>query len=204
VGTASGYLCLVVACQGLIIPTDDLPSMKIAVSGAHRTGKTTLIEELSRALPAYVVVDEPYYVLEEEGHEFAEMPSLEDFELQLERSLESMVDSRRDQLFDRCPADILAYLITHRDSDGFDLDLWLPRVRNAMRRLDLIVFVPVESPDRVIVSEPEERTLRRRVDEELRDIVLEDRWDFGVEAIEVTGASRDRARQVLAHVAGGA
>jgi uridine kinase len=50
--------------------------MKIAISGAHRTGKTTLVEELSRALPAYGVVDEPYYLLEEEGHEFAEMPSL--------------------------------------------------------------------------------------------------------------------------------
>jgi predicted ATPase len=176
--------------------------MKIAVSGAHRTGKTTLIEELSRALPTYGVVDEPYQVLEEEGHEFAEMPSLEDFELQLERSIQSMFDGKKDQLFDRCPADILAYLLTHRDSDGFDVDSWLPRIRSAMRRLDLIVFVPVESPDRVVVSDPEERKLRRRVDEELRDIVLDDRWDFGVEAIEVAGTSRERARQVLRHVAG--
>src|SRR6185369_13261844 len=61
-------------------------AMKIAVSGAHRTGKTTLVEELCRALPAYIAVDEPYHLLEEEGHEFAEMPSLEDFELLLERS----------------------------------------------------------------------------------------------------------------------
>jgi hypothetical protein len=40
------------------------------------------------------------------------------------------------------------------------------------------------------------------VDEELREIVLEDRWSFGVEAMEVRGASRERARQVLAYVAG--
>lgn len=175
-------------------------SMRIAVSGAHRTGKTTLIEELSRALPAYEVVEEPYHALEEEGHEFAAMPSLEDFELQLERSIESLLDSGRDRLFDRCPADILAYLITHRDVDGFDVDLWLPRVRSAMRRLDLIVFVPIESPDRVVVTEPEERRLRRRVDEELQDIVLEDRWDLGVEAIEVAGATLDRVRQVLVQI----
>lgn len=176
--------------------------MRIAVSGAHRTGKTTLVEELSRALPTYAVVDEPYHLLAEEGHEFAEMPSLDDFELQLERSIECIRDSEQDQLFDRCPADMLAYLIAHPDSDGVDVEAWLPRVRSAMQRLDLVVFVPVEDPDRVIVSAPEESELRRRVDEELRDIVVEDRWDFGVEAIEVTGSPRERARQVLAHVRG--
>lgn len=176
--------------------------MRIAVSGAHRTGKTTLVEELSRSLPSYGVVDEPYYLLEEEGHEFAEMPSLEDFELQLERSIECVLDSEDDQLFDRCPADLLAYLITHQDSDGFDIEHWLPRVQSAMQRLDLIVFVSVESPDRVVVSEEEHAELRLRVDEELREIVLEDRWEFGVEAVEVAGTLRERTRQVLAHVAG--
>lgn len=176
--------------------------MRIAVSGAHRTGKTTLIDELTRELPTYGAVDEPYYLLEEEGHEFAEMASLEDFELQLEHSIKCIVDSEQNRIFDRCPADILAYLITHDDSDGFDIELWLPRVRSAMERLDLIVFVPVERTDPIIVSGAHERGLRRRVDEELRHIVLGDRWDFGVDALEVTGTSQERARQVLAHVRG--
>ena len=171
--------------------------MRIAVSGAHRTGKTTLVEELARALPSCTVVEEPYHQLEEEGHEFAEMPSLEDFEVQLERSIECLVDSEKGSIFDRCPADLLAYLITHEDADGFDVDRWLPRVRKAMRRLDLIIFVPVEHPDRIVISDARERRLRRSVDEELRDIVLGDRWDFGVETMEVAGPSRERVRQVL-------
>jgi predicted ATPase len=174
--------------------------MRIAISGSHRTGKTTLIEELSRDLPAYVVVDEPYYLLEEEGHEFSEMPSLEDFELQLERSIQSIDDSDGDQLFDRCPADMLAYLLSHRDSEAANVAVWLPRVESAMRRLDLIVFVPIESPDLFMASDSQDSQLRRRVDDELRDIVVGDRWDFGLEAIEVTGTLRERARQVLAHV----
>ena len=176
--------------------------MKIAISGAHRTGKTTLLEELGRALPSYVVVAEPYYLLEEEGHEFAEAPALEDFELQLKRSLDLLADSEGDQLFDRCPADFLAYLLTHRDADAFDLRRWLPRVRSAMRQLDLVVFVPLEEPDRILVSDPEDDDLRRRVDEELREILLDDRWDFDVEVIDVTGSPRARARQVLAALAG--
>lgn len=175
--------------------------MRIAVSGAHGTGKTTLIEELGRALPAYGAVEEPYHQLEEEGHEFAETPSLEDFELQLERSIEGIARGGRDCLFDRCPADLLAYLLTHRDADGFDAGRWLPRARDAMRQLDLIVFVPVEDPDR-IGSGPEEEDWRLRVDEELQEILLADRWDFGVEVIEVAGSPRERAHQVLARVTG--
>jgi predicted ATPase len=174
--------------------------MKIAISGAHQTGKTTLVEELGRALPTYEIVDEPYYLLEEEGHEFAAMPSLEDFELQLERSIDCLVSSEENQIFDRCPVDLLAYLLTHQDSDGFDVELWLPRVSTAMRRLRLIVYVPIENPDRVVVGAPDDM-LRRLVDEELRDILQEDRWGFGVEVIEVTGSSRERARQVLAQIA---
>lgn len=176
--------------------------MRIAVSGAHRTGKTTLLEELSRALSTYTVVDEPYRLLEEEGYEFEALPSVEDFELQLERSLECMEDSGKDHLFDRCPADLLAYLISHPDSDRYDVKPWLPRVRSAMQGLDLIVFVPIETPDPIRVFDPEDADLRQRVDEELRDILLGDRWDLGIEAMEVTGSVRERARQVLAQVSG--
>lgn len=174
--------------------------MRIAVSGAHRTGKTTLLDELADALPAYQREEEPYHLLEEEGHEFAEMPSLEDFELQLERSIECLADSADDQLFDRCPADILAYLLTHEDAGAFDLDRWLPRARPAMQRLDLVLFVPVEDPDRVVVAASEDDDLRRRVDEALRGILLDDRWDFGVEALEVSGSTRERTRQALARI----
>lgn len=174
--------------------------MRIAISGAHRTGKTSLAEELGRCLPGYEVIDEPYYLLAEEGYEFEEMPSLEDFELQLERSIESILGSGADQIFDRCPADIVAYLLTHPQSDRFDLAGCLPRVRSAMEHLDLIVFVPIEEPDRMALLEPADHELRQRVDETIREIVLADRFDLDQETIEVGGSVRDRARQVLARI----
>ena len=174
--------------------------MRIAFSGAHETGKSTLIDQLIGSLATFDTVDEPYYLLEQEGHAFSEMPCLEDFELQLERSIESIAQSEGDCLFDRCPADILAYLIAHDDSDGFDLNRWLPRARDAMRKLDLVVFVPIEDPDRVSAVASDHGRLRRRVDEELQEIVLEDRCSFEVPAIEVTGSPAQRARQVLAYL----
>lgn len=58
--------------------------MRIAVSGAHRTGKTTLVSDLVASLPTFSAVDEPYYLLENEEHSFAEIPGFDDFELQLD------------------------------------------------------------------------------------------------------------------------
>jgi len=174
--------------------------MRIAVSGAHCTGKSTLISELERSWPTYVSMVEPYRQLEEEGHLFAEMPSVEDFELQLERSIDSILESNSDCLFDRCPADLLAYLMTHDDAVDFDVQGWLPRIQDAMQRLDLVVFVPIEDPDRIAVSADDHPHLRRRVDEELHDIVLQDQWSLGVPTLEVVGAPGERAQQVLAHL----
>jgi len=175
--------------------------LRIAISGAHRTGKTTLIEELAGSLPGFTAVDEPYHQLVEEGQAFPQMPGVEDFELQLQRSIESVLESEAACLFDRCPADLLAYLIAH-DSDGFDVDRWLPRAREAMERLDLIVFVPIEDPDRIPTSASDYSRLRRRVDEELQEILLGDRWAFDVPTIEVAGHPEERTRQVLAHLEG--
>src|SRR6187401_1340059 len=159
--------------------------MRLAVTGAHCTGKTTLVEALVRVLPNHVAIEEPYRQLEAEGYLFAAPPGREDFELQLERSIQTFEESGMDQVFDRCPLDFLAYLSTRRRADSFDPEAWLPRVREAIRRLDLIVFVPIEQPDRMEAMEY--RRWRRRVDEELGDIVVYDRWDFGVEVLEVSG-----------------
>ena len=174
--------------------------MKIAVSGAHCTGKTTLVEKLHRVLPAHAMVDEPYCLMAEEGHEFAAMPDLQDFELQLERSIQLIADTEENSIFDRCPADLLAYLITHRQSREFEVETWLPRSQGAMARLDLVVYVPIEEPDRIPFNDSDDGGLRDRVDEELREILLGDRWGMSANTLKVTGTEEERLDQVLAHI----
>lgn len=174
--------------------------MRIAISGTHRVGKTTLAEALADALPGHVLVPEPYDQLEDEGHEFEAMPSLEDFERQLERSLTSLPEAPADAIFDRGPLDLIAYLQTHRDAGAFDVADWRPRIREQMATLDLVVFVPIEAPDRVPVDRTEAR-FRARVDDAVRDLVLDDALDLGVPTIEVRGPVEARLRQVLAHLA---
>jgi hypothetical protein len=173
--------------------------MRIAISGTHFSGKSTLVEELSRALPKYSIIEEPYYLLEEEGYEFAEVPSLEDFELQLERAIECLEESGPDVVFDRCPADLLGYLLTLPDAGSFDLERWLPRARRAVERLDLIVYLPIEEPDRIVLPRSQDAAFRRQVDEALREILLEDSLDFDIDVLEVSGTPNERLRQVLAY-----
>lgn len=174
--------------------------MRIAISGTHFSGKTTLVEALSEALPHYTAIEEPYVLLVEEGHLFADPPSLEDFELQLERAMENLDESGRDVLFDRCPADILGYILAHRDVAAFDLELWLPRVRAALRKLDLIVFLAIEEPDRIVLPLSQDGAYRQRVDDRLKEILLDDPFSFDVEVLEVGGSPQVRTAQVLAYI----
>jgi len=173
--------------------------MRIAISGSHLVGKTTLAEALAEALPGHELVPEPYYLLEEDGHEFAEMPSIEDFELQLERSIQCVQESGMDVVFDRCPLDVLGYLVTHRDADAFRREDWMPRVREAVAKLDLIVFVPIEDPDRVAVPRPQAR-LRSDVDMVLRDMIVDDAYGLEIDVITVAGTPGTRLREVAAHL----
>jgi hypothetical protein len=174
--------------------------MRIAVSGTHFSGKSTLVADLAEVLPEYLAVEEPYVLLAEEGYEFPEMPSVEDFELQLERSIECLDESEPDVLFDRCPADLLGYLLTHSDAEAFDLARWLPRIRAAMRKLDLVIFLPVEERDRIALPSSEDAALRRQVNAELEEILLENSFDFDVEILEVTGTRSERVQQVVDHL----
>jgi predicted ATPase len=174
--------------------------MRIAISGTHYSGKSTLIEALSEELPQYTTVEEPYYLLQEEGHKFAESPSIEDFELQLERSIDNLDESSSDVFFDRCPADILGYLLAHIDVEAFDIKEWIPRVQTAIRKLDLIVFLPIEEPDRIVLPFSQDAEYRLRVDEKLKEIILENPFDFEVDVLEVTGSLNRRVERVLDHI----
>jgi predicted ATPase len=175
--------------------------MRIAFSGSHRVGKSTLVEHVADALPRYTSVDEPYYLLEEEGYECSEEPSLEDFEAQLERSLVAIEEGEQNVLFDRCPADILAYLLVHEDGEAFETDVWLDRIRDAVQTLDLIVFVPIEDRDRIALPAHEDGAHRLAVHEKLHELLIDDALGFEVEVLTVEGNVQSRVEQVTRRVA---
>ena len=166
--------------------------MRIAISGAHFSGKTKLIKALVKELSHYRSVEESYYLLNEEGYEFSNPPTVEDFEAQLNYSIKAIENSEDNTLFDRCPLDFLSYALTIQDNEELDTEDWIQRMKGAIEKLDLIVFVPIEK--RIPAPKSEDLEWRANVDEQLYEMVMNDSLGIleNVEVLEVTGSVEKR------------
>ncbi len=171
--------------------------MRIAISGTHFSGKTSLIEVLSSKLNRYEVFEEPYLILEESGYDFSDPPTIEDFEKQLECSVELIEEAPKNAIFDRSPFDFLAYaqVLSENSGDDLDLEAWSEQVEEALPQIDVLFFLPIESPDLIKVPRSEDSDLRYGVDEKLRELILEDSLGLlkDVTVFEVTGSLQKRA-----------
>ena len=160
--------------------------MRIAVSGTHGVGKSTLIEEFLRVHPEFVHEPEPYAVLVEDyGEEFSAEPCVEDFLRQLEFSLERLDQhaAGEDVIYERCPVDFVAYLSV---LDPSSIEMLRERVSEAMRQLDLIVYLPIENDN------GEYPRLRKAVDRQLSELLTA----ANVTVIEATGTTAQRIKAI--------
>ena len=182
--------------------------MRVAVSGSHCTGKSTLIDVFLLTHPEFVHEPEPYVVLSEDyGEVFAARPSAEDFYRQLEFNLDRL---RRYQLgdlviFERCPIDFLAYMLALRDlgRDQYAMHLIessLAMARGALELLDLIVYLPINDTYGSMDSSAEDQELRSVVDARLAGLLGDDDLDlFAVSqpsVLEVDGSTAMRLQAV--------
>ncbi len=164
--------------------------MKIAVTGTHRVGKTTLAEKLYESFPDYEYYTEPYFELEETGYIFAEMPTADDYLAQLEYSIKQIARNSNNAIFDRCPVDLFAYI--QATDKSLNLQSIFSKVQNTIDKLDLLIFVPIETPDVILYSESELPELRYQVNDILSDLIS----DFDIETIEVKGNLSERLNQI--------
>ncbi|MCA1005495.1 ATP-binding protein [Rhodococcus hoagii] len=171
--------------------------MRIGVSGAHGTGKTTLVEELCNRLPDHTPVDEPYVLFEEEGHEFEYPPSVDDYRLQLRRSLVMLRTAAPGAVFDRTPLDFLAYLTVCGVDAESEADA--DELRAAMSLLDLLIVVPVTAETGRQLPAVEMPELQRAVDSALMDLVHADPLDVcgHLRVVELTGPLTTRIESVV-------
>ena len=171
--------------------------MRIAVSGTHCTGKSTLIDEFLRVHPDFVHEPEPYTVMVEElGEEFSAEPCVEDFQRQLQFNIDRLSQHERGErvLYERCPIDFLAYIECLAPGTTSVLDELL----ESMQRLEMIVYLPIENT----IETEEFPKLRKAVDRRLNAIYNED--DLGIisatrlKIIEATGPIERRLRTLEA------
>lgn len=179
--------------------------MRIAISGTHCSGKSTLVEAFLSEHPDYSHEPEPYTVLVEDyGDEFSSEPTAEEFLRQLEFNAERLCDySPGDRvIFERCPADFLAYILALQDLNregGRSNVLETARAFavRAFGQLDLIVYLPADDID-IDVPEEEDPELRLAMDRQLASILLEDQLGLFTsrhpQIFELTGSITDRLR----------
>ncbi|QGY45589.1 AAA family ATPase [Maribellus comscasis] len=170
--------------------------MKIAVSGSHRVGKSSLIEKLGEVFPDYICKPEPYYELEETGHFFSEIPDVDDYIVQLRYSIEQVVSTESNIIFDRCPLDLLAYIQASDEFGEMDIQSLFREVTDVMSEIDVLVFVAVEEPDIITCAESDLPELRIQVDEILREWVQ----DLDCTLIEVYGSLSNRKDMILKQI----
>jgi predicted ATPase len=169
--------------------------MRIAVSGTHCTGKSTLIDEFLRTHTDFTHEPEPYTVLVEDfGEQFSEQPSVEDFYRQLEFNIDRLRQHARGErvIYERCPIDFLAY-IDALDSESTETAVTL--VSDTIQDLDLIVYLPLGDNDSADLEYPK---LRKAVDRRLSAIFREDQYGIvsanDVVVVEASGSTPHRLR----------
>jgi len=144
--------------------------MRIAVSGTHCSGKTTLVEDFVSANPEYIHEPEPYEWLSE-LRPFADDPDAHDFYRQLEFSVErlSVYGADANVIAERSPLDFLAYLLALDASDLIAPATEL--VDRGLEHVDLLVILPLNDVDGIPAPESENLELREAMNEHLPDLI---------------------------------
>jgi len=177
--------------------------MRIAISGSHCCGKSTLIEEFLLVNPGFIHEPEPYTTLQEDyGESFADPPALLDFHRQLTFNSERLGSYCRGQdvIFERSPVDFVAYMMAlvslgREHNHGRLIEQSLILAKEAIQCLDVLMFVRTNDRDYGAVDESEDPELRNEVDRRLEAIILDDEIDLlatGPVVVEGIGSTTQR------------
>jgi len=190
--------------------------MRIAVSGSHSLGKSTLVDDWVARHPQFIREEEPYRTLGLYGpYEIlfrTESTRLHNG-IQLYYSVSRVhryavqVD---DVIFDRAPVDYLAYSQYTADAGSTDIDdafvvSMVPAVIESLDRLDIIAFVPKSDEWPVEMEEdgirPTDYAYRDAVDAVFKQIYREGRYgvmtgDRHPLVVELVGSREDRVDQL--------
>ena len=162
--------------------------MRIAVSGTHCSGKTTLVEDFLQHHPEYLHEPEPYEWLTEASAELTAAEVWQQLEISVQRLSTHAPGSH--VIAERSPLDFLAYLEALHSLGREDTSDMLVFARELARRgldhVDLLVILPLN--DDIEAPEDEDSELREAMNRSLLEIVE----DAGVRCVEIAGTPRER------------
>ena len=169
--------------------------MRIVVSGTHASGKSTLISDFALRHPGYTVLADPFDSLDEAS----DSPGAAMFIAQLRITAERLrEETAADLIAERGPIDFLAYVLALAELSGTAADERLierayAMFADAMRRVDLLVVLPLSAGDGIRIGAEEHPELRDAMNDVLLELLDDpDLVGADVEAIEITGDPRTR------------
>jgi hypothetical protein len=196
--------------------------MRIAVSGSHSLGKSTVVNDWVNRHPHFKREEEPYRALALHGpYEilFRDASTKLHNGIQLYYNIGRVHrygDSSDNVIFDRSPVDYVAYSQYTADQRSTDIDdafvdSMVPAVRESLDHLDILVFVPKSEEWPVEMEEdgirPVDHAYRDAVDSIFKQIYREGRFDVmpprkgpGPLLIELMGPPEQRLNQLQAAI----
>jgi hypothetical protein len=190
--------------------------MRIAISGSHSLGKSTVVNDWVAQNPHFKREEEPYRVLGLHGpYEIL----FRDASTKLHNGIQLYYNIGRvhrygdlsdDVIFDRSPIDYIAYSQYTADQGTTDIDdafveSMVPGVRESLDHLDILAFVP-KSDEWPVEMEadgirPVDHGYRDQVDAIFKQIYREGRFDVmpksrGPRLIELCGPRDQRLSQL--------
>jgi len=156
--------------------------MRVAVSGSHSTGKSTLIAAFVERRSEYVYEPEAYETLADDiALTSSEGPTPEGLECLLQYTVSALASHGPGAcaVFERSPVDYIAYAAASRATWSSQavsefLRAHVPVVRASVRNLDLIALLPVSDTGPITPRTDEDERFRKRVDERLRRALIDD------------------------------
>ena len=198
-------------------PRRKLPvTMRIAISGSHSVGKSTVVNDWIAHCPHFKREEEPYRALGLYGpYEilFRDASTKLHNGIQLYYNISRMYRYAKcsdDVIFDRCPIDYLAYSQYTANKKTTDIndafvESMVPTVRESLDHLDLLAFVPMCDQWPVEMEadgiRPIDLDYRAEVDAIFKEIYREGRYHAmpqhnGPEVIELIGSRQQRLEQL--------
>ena len=190
--------------------------MRIAISGSHSLGKSTVVNDWVAKHPGFTREEEPYRALSLHGpYEilFRDQSTKLHNGIQLYYNISRVhryCASSDDVIFDRAPVDYIAYSQYTANQGSSDIDdafveSMIPAVRESLDRLDILAFVPKSQEWPVEMQadgiRPIDHEYRDEVDTIFKQIYREGR--FGVmpqnnppHFVELFGARQQRLDQL--------
>lgn len=190
--------------------------MRIAISGSHSLGKSTIVNDWMAQHPGFLREEEPYRALGLYGpYEIL----FRDASTKLHNGIQLFYNISRihrygnfadDVIFDRAPVDYLAYSQYTANQASTDIDAafvesMVPAVRESLDHLDILAFVP-RSEDWPVAMEddgirPVDYAYRDEVDAIFKEIYREGRFQVFPEKnspllVELGGSRETRLSQL--------